>query len=85
MCKCFCGICGELQAKTNISDTAARNRTVSFILGLGQVERMIEDVLRWFRNARVDVVHNPGSFGIEAGPCDTVKRNLAQTADTSSP
>jgi len=50
---------------------AARNRTVS-LLGFGQVEGMTKDAVRWFRNAGVDVVHNSGSFGVEAGSCDAI-------------
>jgi hypothetical protein len=50
---------------------AARNRTVS-LLGFGQVEGMTKDAVRWFKNAGVDVVHNSGSFGVEADSCDAL-------------
>lgn len=48
---------------------AARNRTVG-VLRFGQVERMSKDAVRRFRNAGVDVVHNSGSFGLEADSYD---------------
>ena len=67
-----CGKCTMDVLQVYIDDRhAAQNRTVS-LLGFGQVEGMTKDAVRWFRNAGVDVVHNSGSFGVEAGSCDVV-------------